>query len=87
MRNVKRDHQILDKFVRIETRSPQTILDEFRSGRTSDDQMLSNYQSSGSNSTDAKQSNNSDAPQVNSPYPYSYRAVSMYNLNIDANIY
>lgn len=43
-RGLKRENRILEKFLRIETRSPQDIMDEFRTGMMSDRQFLSGYQ-------------------------------------------
>ena len=42
-RKLKQECRILEKFVRIEMRSPQDIMDEFRTGKMSDRQMLSGY--------------------------------------------
>jgi hypothetical protein len=59
-RNLKRDNKIYEKLMKIETRSPQMILDDYRSGKTKEKHILT-----GTNS-----SVNSPYPS------YSYRAVS-----------
>lgn len=70
-RRVKHDNKIYEKLMKIETRSPQNILDDYRSGKTKEKHILSGVGST-----------------VNSPFPsYTYRPVSEYKLDIDANIY
>lgn len=70
-RKLKKDNRILEKFMRIEMRTPQDIIDEFRSGKMSDEQLLSGYH------TD----------QTADPVPLVFRAVSQFNLNFESNIY
>ena len=70
-RNLKRDNKIFSKIMGIEIRSPQMILDDYRSGKTKEKHILSGV------------SNSVNSPYPS----YSYRAVSQYNLDIDSNIY
>ena len=70
-RKLKQDNRILEKFFRIEMRSPQDIMDEFRTGKISDAQLLSGY------STD----NDQKGKEI------TRKAVSQFNLAFEANIY
>jgi len=72
MRKLKQDNRILEKFLRIEMRSAQDILDEFRAGIISERQLLSGYQT--------------DKDGSLSPRHYS-RAVSRFTLDFENNIY
>lgn len=70
-RKLKQENRLLEKFMTIEMRSPQDIMEEFRSGMVSDRQFLSGYQ------TDAN----------NEPASPTIRSVSRFNLNFESNIY
>lgn len=41
----KKSNKIFESLMKIELRSPQTILDEFRSGKTQENKILSGYTS------------------------------------------
>lgn len=70
-RKLKQENRILEKFMTIEMRSPQDIMDEFRTGMMTERQFLSGYQ------TDAN----------NSPKSPIIRKVSRFNLSFETNIY
>ena len=69
MRKLKQENRILEKFMVIEMRSPQDIMEEFRSGQVSKREFLSGYQ------TDKDTNSPPKSPIL--------RSVSRFNLNFE----